>query len=445
VHHTGETEVNGEGISFLGGDHGTIQNCTVHDCGWNQIMLGGRSDQNPGEPIQEHVSVINCTVYNTGHSSIDLMGDIDYLDIIECNADIYQHQEAYTGVRYMNCSGNTFTDKWHIDSPLYHSVIESNIFDFGSATEIIEFYDETNNLTFRNNYIRGDVTDSWMVDLHENHAQVLFDGDDIKSDYEDYEILIRGGTATVRNQVPSTYTVATDDATITVEYTDGRTFSVDGSGSYTTYIFSSGTHTIKVTTGGDTTPPSITAQSPTGTSVPIAATMSVTFNEAMNKTSAQNAFSISPSVSGSFSWDGNKMIFTPSSNLVYNTIYTVTINTQAKDLAGNNLKSLYNWQFTTLHEPSPPSPPIVYVATDGSGNYNCDGTDDQLEINTAIDYVATHVDYTTVHLKAGTYTIDGGPYSIILKGSNKIFEGDSNTTTTIKLKDGNNYDPIYSH
>ncbi len=76
------------------------------------------------------------------------------------------------------------------------------------------------------------------------------------------------------------------------------------------------------------------------------------------------------------------------------------------------------------------TPPIVYVAGDGTGDFNCDGTSDQVEINQALDYVATHTDFTTVYLKgANTFEIDDP----VLVSSNTIFTGDS--TATIKLKD----------
>ncbi len=76
------------------------------------------------------------------------------------------------------------------------------------------------------------------------------------------------------------------------------------------------------------------------------------------------------------------------------------------------------------------SEPIVYVAGDGSGNYNCDGKSDQVEINKALDFVATHPEYTTVHLKGPhTYWID----STIYISSNTILEGDS--SAIVKLVD----------
>ena len=73
---------------------------------------------------------------------------------------------------------------------------------------------------------------------------------------------------------------------------------------------------------------------------------------------------------------------------------------------------------------------IVYVATDGSGDYNCDGSDDQIEINQALAYVAQNPEFTTVHLKGpNTYVISDTIYI----GSNNILEGDPEAV--IKLKD----------
>lgn len=72
----------------------------------------------------------------------------------------------------------------------------------------------------------------------------------------------------------------------------------------------------------------------------------------------------------------------------------------------------------------------ITVATDGTGDYNCDGSSDQIQINQALDYVATHADYTTVHLKGSTAFIIDQP---ILISSNTIFTGD--TTAIIKLED----------
>jgi len=74
--------------------------------------------------------------------------------------------------------------------------------------------------------------------------------------------------------------------------------------------------------------------------------------------------------------------------------------------------------------------PTVYVAGDGSGDFNCDGKDDHVQINQALKFVADNSEYTTVHLKGPfTYVIN----NTLLIGSNTILEGDS--TAVIKLVD----------
>jgi len=97
----------------------------------------------------------------------------------------------------------------------------------------------------------------------------------------------------------------------------------------------------------DISAPSIVSVSPPdgAENLPLNTTISATFSEQMNKTSVEQAFSISPGVNGSFSWNGNTTIFTPASQLE-NITYTITINTGAKDLAGNSLANNYSWSFT---------------------------------------------------------------------------------------------------
>ncbi len=51
----------------------------------------------------------------------------------------------------------------------------------------------------------------------------------------------------------------------------------------------------------------------------------VTFNQAVNHESAEDAFSTSPNVKGSFSWKGQTMIFTPN-KLQYQTQYTISLS-----------------------------------------------------------------------------------------------------------------------
>lgn len=73
---------------------------------------------------------------------------------------------------------------------------------------------------------------------------------------------------------------------------------------------------------------------------------------------------------------------------------------------------------------------VVYVAGDSTGNYNCDGTNDQVQINQALSYAASHPG-TTVYLK-GPFVYD--VKSSCLIGSNTEFTGDSSA----KLRLANN-------
>ncbi len=97
--------------------------------------------------------------------------------------------------------------------------------------------------------------------------------------------------------------------------------------------------------------PKIVFTSPDTNSTQVRLNTSITldFDIPMNKTSVQNAFAISPSISGSFSWEDNDkhLTFKPDSKLIPNTNYTVSIDTTAKTLFDVNLNNKYNLLFKT--------------------------------------------------------------------------------------------------
>ncbi len=83
------------------------------------------------------------------------------------------------------------------------------------------------------------------------------------------------------------------------------------------------------------------------------------------------------------------------------------------------------------------TPPIIYVSGDGSGDFNCSGTNDQIQINQALQFISGNPGYTTVHLKGPfTYVIN----DTILIGSDTILEGDS--SAAIKLADHAGWDTM---
>ena len=104
--------------------------------------------------------------------------------------------------------------------------------------------------------------------------------------------------------------------------------------------------------------PTVSSVSPTNGANGVARTTSVVaaFDHAMNKPSAEAAFSLKrtsdgAAVSGSFSWYGNALIFSPSAPLANGTNYTATVSATAKDTAGTSLAAPKSWQFTTVTQP----------------------------------------------------------------------------------------------
>ncbi len=104
----------------------------------------------------------------------------------------------------------------------------------------------------------------------------------------------------------------------------------------------------------------------------------------------------------------------------------------------SDLVSIFIVVLVNIFTVSAQTPPIVYVATDNSGDYNCDGTSDQEEINAALDFVADHPEYTSVYLKGpNTYWINEPIYI----SSYTTLEGDANAV--IKLVNHANWNTKY--
>jgi hypothetical protein len=89
--------------------------------------------------------------------------------------------------------------------------------------------------------------------------------------------------------------------------------------------------------------------------VPRTNTIYLSFNNYVNKTSVQSAFSITPPISGTVDYardyNGieilNQIQFVPSSPMAANTKYTVTLSTGARDINGVAMKSPHTFSFIT--------------------------------------------------------------------------------------------------
>jgi hypothetical protein len=123
------------------------------------------------------------------------------------------------------------------------------------------------------------------------------------------------------------------------------------------------------TTGAapDTTPPTVTATNPLNhaTAVPFNQAVTATFSKAIDPTTVSAAtFTLAAPggvlVPGAVTYAavGTTATFTPTANLLPSTLYTATVTTGVKDLAGNALVANYVWTFTTGAAPDT-TPPFV--------------------------------------------------------------------------------------
>jgi len=114
----------------------------------------------------------------------------------------------------------------------------------------------------------------------------------------------------------------------------------------------------------DVTPPTVLSTVPANNTTSIATSIhpAVTFSEAMSSTTINTTnFTLkqgSTAVAGTVAYSGTTATFTPSSALAANTVYTGTITTGAKDVAGNAIASNYTWSFTTA-----PAVAVISFAT----------------------------------------------------------------------------------
>jgi hypothetical protein len=117
----------------------------------------------------------------------------------------------------------------------------------------------------------------------------------------------------------------------------------------------SANHTWSFTTAPNAAPPTVTATTPSNvaTNVSINAKPTATFSKAMDPaTLGTTTFTIrqgATPVSGAVSVNGatNTATFTPAAALGTGLVYTATVTTGARDLAGTGLATNHTWTFTT--------------------------------------------------------------------------------------------------
>lgn len=119
----------------------------------------------------------------------------------------------------------------------------------------------------------------------------------------------------------------------------------------------------------DTTPPTVTATSPSNgaTAVALGVAPTVTFSEPMNQstinasTIALRVTSNGVAIPGAVSYNAstNTATFTPTSQLGFSTSYTLSVTTGVQDIAGNAMASAFSASFTTIPNPDTTPPTVI--------------------------------------------------------------------------------------
>ena len=170
---------------------------------------------------------------------------------------------------------------------------------------------------------------------------------------------------------------------------------------------------------------SSTAPANAATGVPIGNKLTATFSKAMDPlTITTTTFTLqqgATSVSGTVTYSGVTAVFAPTSNLAASTVYTASITTGAKDLAGNALATNYVWTFTTGAATDTTAPTVITtipldlatgVATNSAVNATFSKAMDPLTITT-----------TTFTLQQGATAVSG---TVTYSGVTAVFTPTSN-------------------
>ena len=184
------------------------------------------------------------------------------------------------------------------------------------------------------------------------------------------------------------------------------------------------TFTTAAATTGDVIPPTVLSVTPANNTTNVATSVhpAVTFSEAMNSTTINTtSFTLkqgSTTVAGSVAYSGTTATFTPSGALVANTVYTGTISTVAKDIAGNAIASMYTWSFTTaMAAPVDVTPPTV-VSMVPASNATSVAVNSNVTATFSEAMNASNINATTFTLKQGANAVAG---SVSYSGNTATF------------------------
>lgn len=200
-------------------------------------------------------------------------------------------------------------------------------------------------------------------------------------------VVTPSGGAAISGSVTTTDTTATFTPTSDLGYETTYTVQISSNVKSAAGVFMASAVSTSFTTGeepADTTAPALTDRSPAdgATGVELGAAVVASFSEVMNNTTAtSDTMSVSTGgspVSGTVIYSyPNYAQFTPSSQLLPETTYSVAVTTGLTDLAGNALNANYTWNFTTG---APDSGTLdIFFDSDGRASYDMNSAADEFK------------------------------------------------------------------
>jgi len=147
------------------------------------------------------------------------------------------------------------------------------------------------------------------------------------------------------------------------------------------------------------------------TAIAINSKPAVTFSEAMSAaTITSTTFTLKQGttvVAGTVAYSGTTATFTPTSSLVAGLVYTGTITTGAKDVAGNAIAANYTWSFTTaVAVVVDVTPPTIQTIVPASGATSI-ALNSKVTAAFSEAMTASTITSTTFTVKQGTTSISG--------------------------------------
>jgi hypothetical protein len=190
----------------------------------------------------------------------------------------------------------------------------------------------------------------------------------------------------------------------------------------------------------------------------VTTTISITFSEDMDQQSVEQALTCDFAYTAT--WNGNTLILTPISELEKSTVHTITISTEAKDLAANQIQEAYSFGFKTESPVETNEAPVVDVnSPDGDTATDSfvilwsasDSDGDSLILNIYYDtdldpingksLIIAHADNTGSHVW-DISSIPEGQYYVYITASDGILEAGAYSGLLTISRPSDDTDPI---